>query len=293
MHRAGFAAIIGRPNVGKSTLLNRLLGEKLAIVTPKPQTTRNRLAGIVNLPERAQIVFIDTPGIHAGRGPLNRFMVEQAIAALAQVEVVVYVVEASRQPETFVLERAGAVRKPILLVMNKVDLVADKNQLLPRIEGWAQTAGFAEIIPICAASGDGVERVLDAVVARLPEAPPPYPEDQLTTAAERFLAAELIREQIFLLTEKEVPYATAVTIEDWQERAQQGDVVVAGIIHVERESQKPILVGRGGRTIKEIGTRARVEITKLIGRRVHLMLKVHVDPDWSRSGLKLRELGYA
>jgi GTPase len=292
MPRAGFCALVGRPNVGKSTLLNQICGEKVAIVTPKPQTTRNRIAGIRNVPaKQAQIVLVDTPGIHAGRGALNKYMVEQALAAASDVDVMVYIVEATRPPERFVLERLTA-RRPIILVLNKIDLVKDKNVLLPRIEAWTREGRFAEIIPVCAKNGDGVERIVDAVVARLPEGEPPFPPDQLTDAPERFLASEFIREQVFLFARDEVPYATAVTVEAWQERPDAKDVVIEATIHVERDSQKAILVGRGGRVIKEIGTRARAEITRLLGLPVHLKLLVRVDPDWTHSQDRLRRMGY-
>ena len=292
MARAGFCALVGRPNVGKSTLLNQMCGEKLAIVTPKPQTTRNRIAGIRNVPEKhAQIVFVDTPGIHAGRGALNKYMVEQALAAANDTDVIVYIVEATRPPERFVLDRLQT-RRPIILAMNKIDLVKDKGVLLPRIEAWTREGNFAEIIPIAAVNGDGIERVVDAVVARLPEGEPHFPPDPLTDAPERFLASEFIREQVFLFARDEVPYATAVTIDRWQERKEQNDVFIDATIHVERESQKGILVGRGGRVIKEIGTRARAEITGLLGLPVHLKLFVRVDPDWTHSQDRLRRMGY-
>jgi GTP-binding protein Era len=304
-HRAGFCAIVGRPNVGKSTLLNRLLGEKVAIVTPKPQTTRNRILGIRTyrhvagspVDVDAQVVFLDTPGIHAGKGALNKYMVDQALAALDSVNVILYLVEASRPPERFVLERLKSERRPMVLVINKIDLVTSKDELLPRIESWAHEANFAEIIPISATQGDGVDRVARAVVARLPESPPLYPDDQLTDAPERFLAAELIREQVFLAAHDEVPYATAVTIESWQEQPggngqERAEVTIEGTIHVERESQKAILIGRGGRMIKEIGTRARAEIARMVDAQAHLRLSVRVDPEWSRSAATLKRLGY-
>jgi GTP-binding protein Era len=292
MARAGFCALVGRPNVGKSTLLNQVCGEKLAIVTPKPQTTRNRIAGIRNVPaKQAQIVFVDTPGIHAGRGALNKYMVEQALAAAGNVDVIVYIACATRPPERFVLDRLAS-RRPIILALNKIDLVKDKGILLPRIEAWAREAHFAEIVPISATQGDGTERIVDAVVARLPEGEPPFPPDQLTDAPERFLASEFIREQVFLFGRDEIPYAAAVTIDQWQERGDLNDVVVDATIHVERDSQKGILVGRGGRVIKEIGTRARAEISRLLGLPVHLKLFVRVDPDWTHSQDRLRRMGY-
>jgi GTP-binding protein Era len=297
MHRAGLCAIVGRPNVGKSTLLNGILGEKIAIVTPKPQTTRNRILGVHNLPKRAQIAFVDTPGIHAGRGALNRYMVEQALGALDGVDVVVYLAEASRPPERFVIERLGEVASPILLVLNKVDLIKEKALLLPRMEAWAKLHDFAEIIPISASRGNGIERVVDRVIAQLPEGPPLYPDDMVTDAAERFLAAEFVREQVFLRTREEVPYATCVTIESWEERPaensdERGDVLIHATIHVERDTQKAILVGRGGQAIKEIGTRARQAIGNLLGVSVHLKLFVRVDPDWSRTDDRIKRMGY-
>jgi GTP-binding protein Era len=303
--RAGYCAIVGRPNVGKSTLMNRFLGEKLAVVTPKPQTTRNRILGVKNRPG-AQIVFLDTPGIHRAKSSLNRYMVDQALAAISECDVVLYLVEAPQvsarslagkpfdpgEGNRFILDELAKVRRPRVLAINKIDLLADKKSLLPLADGYAKALAFDEIVPISAASGDGVDRLEDAIAARLPVSPPLFPEEMLTDRAERFLAAELVREQTFLLLEEELPYSVAVTVDSFQERETQKDVVIDAVIHVERDSQKKIVVGEGGRMIKEIGTRARAEIGKLLGCPVHLKLFVKVDPDWTRSDRGLQRRGY-
>jgi GTPase len=328
--RAGFCAIIGRPNVGKSTLLNRVLGQKLAAVTPKPQTTRNRILGVKNLP-RVQIVFLDTPGVHVGKSGLNRYMVEEAFRAMAEVDVILFMVEPPRVPATavegkpldpgpgneLILERLRVEGKPAVLALNKVDLLRQKHVLLPLIDGWRKAYDFAEIVPMSATEGVGVDEAVAGVARLLPEGSPLFPEEMLTDRAERFLVAELVREQIFFLLKEEVPYATAVTVEGWQERQpapQKGagagagsaaadgaggaatgapaSVLVEALIHVERESQKGIVIGKRGAMIKEIGTRARAEIAKLLGCPVHLKLFVKVDPEWSRSATALKRLGY-
>lgn len=303
--RAGFCAIIGRPNVGKSTLLNQILGQKLAVVTPKPQTTRNRILGIKNRPD-AQIVFVDTPGVHRARSRLNRYMVEEALRAADECDVVLFMVDAPRAPaenlvagfdpgpgNRLILEHLAASKPRRLLAINKIDLLAEKTALLPLIDGYRKILGFEEIVPCSAKSGDGVGELEDACASLLPEGEPLFPEEMLTDRAERFLAAELIREQAFLLCRDEVPYATAVTVESWEERPQKGDLVVEAVMHVERDSQKRIIVGEGGRMIREIGTRARAEIGRLLGCPVHLKLFVKVDPDWTGRDAALRRLGYS
>jgi GTP-binding protein Era len=295
--RTGFVGLIGRPNVGKSTLLNALLGQKLAIATPRPQTTRNRVVGVKNVPG-AQVILVDTPGLHRptgrGRTRLNRFMVGEALAALADVDMVVLIAQGAPEPgDRFVLEEVRKAEKPAVLAINKVDLVRDKQRLLPMIEAWGRAHAFSAMVPISALKGDGVERLLDEIVKVLPEGPPLYPEEMLTDRAERWIAAELVREQLFLLLKQEVPYAVAVTIDEWQERAGKGDVVVvSATIHVEKDAQKKIVVGQGGRMIREVGTRARLEIEKLLATRVHLELFVRVDAGWTESAAQLRELGY-
>ncbi|HEY3359879.1 MAG TPA: GTPase Era [Polyangia bacterium] len=303
--RAGFCAIIGRPNVGKSTLLNCFLGEKLATVTPKPQTTRNRILGVKNVPG-AQIVFLDTPGVHRGKSELNRYMVEEAFRAMSEVDVVMVMVEVPQvagedlvaKPfdpgpgNQLIIDKLAEVKRPAVLVLNKVDRLPNKNTLLPLIDGWRKLHAFADMIPISARDGDGVDAALAAVVPLLPPGPPLFPTEMLTDRAERFLAAELIREQVFLLLKEEVPYATAVSIEGWAEREPRAEVRIDALIHVERDSQKGIVIGRGGAMIKEIGTRARAEIGKLLGCPVHLKLFVKVDPDWSHNPSALKRLGY-
>jgi GTP-binding protein Era len=296
--RAGFCAIVGRPNVGKSTLMNRLLGQKLAVVTPKPQTTRNRILGVKNRPE-AQIVYIDTPGIHKAKSSLNKYMVEQAWSAVGDCDVVLFLVEAPKgggfevgEGNRAILDKLAEVKVPRILAVNKVDLVVDKARLLPVLDGWSREMDFAEIVPICATTGDGADRLEDAIARGLPEGDALFPEETLTDSPERFLAAELIREQTFHLLEQELPYSIAVSIENWKERTDKNDVVIDANIHVERDSQKRIVVGEDGKMIREIGTRARAEIAQLIGCPVHLKLFVKVDPEWTRQQAALRRLGY-
>jgi GTPase len=302
--RAGFCAIIGRPNVGKSTLLNLVLGQKPAAVTPKPQTTRNRILGVKNL-EGAQIVFLDTPGVHRGKSELNRFMVEEALRAMSEVDVVLLMIEVPRlKAQTLaaaafdpgpgnqlILDKLRETRKPAVLTLNKVDLLAQKALLLPLIDGWRTLYEFAEIIPMSATQGLGVPEAVAAIASLLPPGPALFPEEMITDRAERFLAAELVREQLFLLLEDEIPYQTAVSVERWAEREGK-DVAIDALIHVERDSQKGIVIGKGGAMVKQIGTRARAEISRLLGCPVHLKLFVKVDPDWSHNAAALRRLGY-
>jgi len=305
--RSGFCAIIGRPNVGKSTLLNQLLGEKLAVVTPKPQTTRNRILGVKNRPD-AQLVLVDTPGVHRGKSNLNKYMVEQALSAAGECDVVLYMVEAPRvaaatladksfdpgEGNQLILDKLAQLKCPVVLGINKVDLLTDKAALLPLIDHYTRLGQgkFREIVPIAAKNSDGLDRLENAIVACLPEGPALFPEEMLTDRAERFLAAELVREQLFLLLGQEVPYSTAVTVESWKERADKKDVVIDALIHVERESQRKIVIGQNGSMVKEIGSKARVEISRLLGLPVHLKLLVKIDPDWTSKPGALRRLGY-
>jgi GTP-binding protein Era len=312
--RAGFVGLIGRPNVGKSTLLNRLLGQKIAIATPRPQTTRNRIMGVANRPG-AQLVLVDTPGLHRpsgkGRSRLNKFMVGEAMQALEEVDALVLIVEAPEPAivkklagvayrldpgHQFVLEEIRRVQKPVVLAVNKVDTLRDKGLLLPLLDAWAKAFPFTAIIPISALKGDNVEALETEILKLLPEGEALYPEEMITDRAERWLGAEFIREQVFLLTRQEVPYSVAVTVDEWHERPAQGkretDVMVAATIHVEKEAQKKIVVGEGGRMIREIGSRARHEIGKLLGCPVHLKLFVRVDEGWTGDPSSLRELGY-
>jgi GTP-binding protein Era len=295
---AGTVAILGRPNVGKSTLLNALVGEKLAIVTPKPQTTRNRIVGVWNGPA-GQIVFVDTPGVHGSKKALNRFMVQEALGTIESVDAALLVVDAGdRRPgneEKEILRELVAAKRPTVLAVNKVDKVKDKSALLPLLADWEQTAKFAALVPISALKGKNLEPIVRELAKLLPEGPPLYGPEMLTDRTERFLAAELIREQLFLLTRQELPYAVAVDIESWEERAKQdgtADVVIEATILVERESQKAIAVGKGGSMIREVGTKARAGITELLGRPAHLKLQVKVEPEWTTSPAALARLGY-
>jgi GTP-binding protein Era len=315
---AGTVAIMGRPNVGKSTLLNGLVGEKLAIVTPRPQTTRNRIVGVWNGQLAAagttpgavkgQIVFVDTPGVHAaGRSELNRFMLREALEAIAEVDAVLMVVEAPERPsaaglpgaarglpraEQQILERVREAGRPVVLAINKVDRLRDKRALFPVLTEWQERIPSAALVPVSALQGVGLEGVVRELLAVLPAGPPLYDADTLTDRTERFLAAELIREQLFLRLRQELPYAVAVLIDDWQERAEQGDVVVDATIVVERDSQKGIVVGAGGQMIRDVGAAARAEVTRLLGRPAHLRLQVKVAPDWTSSPASLARLGY-
>ena len=290
--RSGFVAIIGRPNVGKSTLLNRIVGQKIAITSPKPQTTRNRILGIQNL-DHAQVLYVDTPGIHEARSPLNRYMVDQARSACLDVDVVLWLVEADRPVDTDpmiprLLEKGD---RPVLLVINKIDTIP-RDRLLPMIDAYSKICPFASIIPISALKGDGVDRLMDEIPALLPEGPRYYPEDQLTDVPERFIVAEMIREQILMRTRDEVPYGVAVLIERFQDNPAKNMVGISPVVNVERDSQKGILVGKGGIMIRQIGQSARKEIERMLGVKVHLELFVRVQKNWTMSGRMMKEFGY-
>lgn len=290
--RSGFVSIIGRPNVGKSTLLNRMLGEKIVITSDKPQTTRNRIKGIHSIPG-AQIIFIDTPGIHRAKSLLNRFMVEEALASIKDVDVILILVEADSSDgnrESQILELLAGVTTPVILVLNKIDLAA-KGVLLEKIAAYAELYPFKEIIPVCALSGDGVGRLVDCVSGYLPEGPLYFPDDILTDLPERFIVAEIIREKIFRLTRDEVPYSTAVEIESFKER-QDGLISIGAVINVERDSQKGIIIGKKGAMLKKIGMEARLEIERFLATRVFLELFVRVRRDWSEDPRALKEMGY-
>ena len=291
--KAGYVAILGRPNVGKSTLLNRLLGQKVAIVSPRPQTTRNRILGIKSLPG-AQIVFVDTPGIHRSEQLFNREMVRSALRALQDADLILWMVDAEA-PETpddlLILDRLKAAKPPIYLVINKVDRV-EKGLLLPIIERFRDRLPFREIVPISATAGDNVDRLEALLLRDLPAGHPFFPEDQLTDRPERFVIAELIREQAFLLLRQELPYAVAVTVEQVREREGASLVDVGATLYVEKDSQKGIVIGAGGQMLKKIGQRAREQIEALLGRRVNLQLRVAVREGWRKDERALRELGY-
>lgn len=286
--RSGFVSIIGRPNAGKSTLLNRLVGQKVAIVTHKPQTTRHRIQGIVNLEARkgrpaGQIVFIDTPGVHRPASSLNRKMMREVQEALENRDLVLLIVDAT-QPlgagDRFTLDLVKKVGGPVFLLLNKID-VMEKGRLLPLIDRYSKLYSFQEIIPISAAKGDGLELLLDKVAQVLPEGPRYFPKDQVTDQPERFLVAELIRERVLIETKQELPYATAVQVEQFEESPRM--TRIAAVIYCEREGQKAILIGRGGAMLKRIGSAARREIEGLLGGKVFLELFVKVSPGWRDS----------
>lgn len=307
--RAGVVAIVGEPNVGKSTLLNRVVGEKLAIVTPKPQTTRNRILGVWNGPG-GQIVFVDTPGVHAARSALGKFMVDEAYRALEQVDAILMVVDVAKMLgegsprhlpagarkgsaiEDELLERVSKAGKPAVLALNKVDQLKDKSKLLPLLQQVSAQGQFQAVVPLSATKDKKLDGLIGEVLQRLPEGPPLYDADTLTDRTERFLVAELIREQVFLQLYQELPFSTAVEVDLWQERADKGDVVINATIVVERDSQKAIVVGRGGSVIREIGMAARQEAAQLLQRPVHLKLFVKVQRDWTTTPEVLGTLGY-
>jgi GTP-binding protein Era len=291
--KSGFISLIGRPNVGKSTLLNLLLGEKIAIISEKPQTTRNRILGIKNLPD-GQIVFWDTPGIHRARSRLNQSMVKAALATYKEVDGICLLVEANHpfhDENDFILETLKKVEKPVLLVINKIDLIP-KPDLLPIMDQYSRLRSFEQIVPISALLGEGAAILVAEMLKILPAGPRLFPEDMITDLPERFLAAELIREKVFLRTREEVPYATAVVVEEFKEREEKNLVVIKATIQVERESQKGILIGEKGRMLKEIGSQAREEIEALLGAKVFLELWVKVEKNWREDPAALRRLGY-
>lgn len=291
-HRSGFVAIVGRPNVGKSTLLNQLLGEKIAIVTPKPQTTRNRIRGIKTV-ANAQIVLLDTPGIHRAHSVMNRRMVETARKTLDEVDGVLWLVDAGtgigREDED-IARTLSRSETATLIVLNKVDAVA-KGKLLPLMERLAELLPGREIVPVSALKGEGVALLLDLIIKQLPEGPRYYPEEELTDQTERSLAAEIIREKVFLLTREEIPYGTAVTIEEFSEKEGRNLIVIKATIHADRDSHKPILIGKKGSMLKEIGKRAREELELLLGCRIFLELFVKVHRGWTEDPNALTELG--
>lgn len=291
--QSGFIVLIGRPNAGKSTLLNRLLGRKLAIVSNKPQTTRNRILGIKNLPG-AQIIFLDTPGIHRPRSRLNQALVKTALAALKEVDGVCLLIEADRpdHPENeLVLESLRGTARPVFLLINKIDLVP-KGDLLPIMERFSRRRSFARIIPISALRGEGADVLLDELRQILPEGPRLFPEEMITDLPERFLAGELIREKVFRLTREEIPYATAVEVEEFKEREEKNLIALKAVIRVERESQKGVLIGKKGQMLKEIGRLAREDLEALLGAKVFLELWVKVEKNWREDPRALRRMGF-
>ena len=289
---SGFVTIIGEPNVGKSTLLNAFVGSKLAIVSPKPQTTRHRILGVKNLPN-AQLIFLDTPGIHQPRTELSRYMMQAVTEALESPEVVLYMTDVTRQPQpdfAFLRRQLGRREVPVFWLLNKIDAIA-AHEVLPLIAACDDSEFFAEVFPLSAHRGDNVPDLLDRILAQLPEGPRYFPEDMPTDRDERFLIAELIREQVLYQAREEVPHAVAVVVEMMQER-DDGGVEIDACLYVERDSQKRILVGKQGQMIKSIGMRARQSIGRMLRCPTHLRLLVRVNKRWKQREAALRQLGF-
>jgi GTP-binding protein Era len=292
VHRAGFVALAGLPNAGKSSLLNAVLGRKLSIATPKPQTTRHRILGIENRPG-VQFLFVDTPGIHRGRNLLGQRMAQAAEGAMADADVVVWVLDATGREdaeETALAARFREIGHPVVVALNKIDRL-DRAGLLARLQGIAERLPGRHVVPVSARTRENLDELLETVRRELPESPPLHPEDAWTDRPERFFAAELVREQVLLSTHEEVPYGSAVVVESFEERHGRDLVAIEATILVARDSHRGIVIGRGGQRLKEIGRRARLELERFLGTRVWLGLRVKVDPDWFASGGRLAELG--
>ena len=291
--KSGFISILGRPNVGKSTLFNRLLGDKVAIIAEKPQTTRNRILGIKNV-EGGQLIFLDTPGIHQGRSELNRRMVRTAAASGRDADILLFLIEAtspSIEKDREVMEFLKGSGGIPILVINKIDLVKKKN-LLPLMDQYRNLHPFKEILPVSALTGAGIDVLLKELKDALPESPPYYPEGVITDQTERFWVSEIIREKVIRQSYQEIPYSTAVTIEEYKEHPEKNLVVIKATIHIERDSQKKILIGKGGQKLKKIGEAARKEAEALLGTRIFLELWVNVERNWTQDPRALNRLGY-
>ncbi|HTU41567.1 MAG TPA: GTPase Era [Candidatus Aquilonibacter sp.] len=296
--RSGFVCILGRPNAGKSTLLNALVGEKLAIISPKPQTTRNRILGILNLPkskgrDAAQIVLVDTPGVHKPDSSLGRKMLVEIREALEGCNVVLLLIDVMHKPDArdeFAVQMLKHSKAKVCLVLNKIDLLKSKDKLLPLIEEYKKLHEFYEIVPISALKRDGLDVLLKQITAALPAAPPYFPEDQITDQPARFMAAEIIRERVLIETEEEIPYATTVIVDSFEETPKL--TRISATIYCEREGQKGILIGKKGQMLKRIGTSARLQIEKMLGTKVFLELFVKVQPNWRQSRNFVEELDW-
>ncbi|HAA89199.1 MAG TPA: GTPase Era, partial [Peptococcaceae bacterium] len=278
--KSGFVSIVGRPNVGKSTLLNHFVGKKVAIISDKPQTTRNRILGVLTTDE-AQVIFLDTPGIHKPRHKLGEYMVRVAEKTLEEVDLILYVIDSSLPPgagEEYILDHLQRVKTPVVLVPNKIDLVK-KHELLPLIDWFASRYDFAAVVPVSALTGENTDELKKVIIDHLPEGPLYYPPDMVTDQPERFIAGEIIREKVLHLTREEVPHSVAVLVEEMKLRPNQV-LYIAATIYVERDSQKGILIGRRGQMLKEIGKRAREELELIFGNQVYLDLWVKVKKDW-------------
>ncbi|MBT2754690.1 GTPase Era [Mesobacillus foraminis] len=292
-YKSGFISIIGRPNVGKSTFLNRVIGQKIAIMSDKPQTTRNKVQGVLT-EQDSQLIFIDTPGIHKPKHKLGDFMMKVAQNTLKEVDLVLFMVNAEEgfgPGEEFIIEKLQSVRTPVFLIINKIDLI-HPDKLLTIIEGYKEKYEFKEIVPISALEGNNVERLLETIKDYLPEGPQYYPADQVTDHPERFIVSELIREKALHLTREEIPHSLAVLIEKMERKKENNKVHVMATIIVERDSQKGIIIGKQGSMLKEIGKRARLDIENLLGTKVFLELWVKVQKDWRNRATHLRDYGF-
>ncbi|MBL1228501.1 GTPase Era [Enterococcus sp. BWB1-3] len=291
-HKSGFVAIVGRPNVGKSTLLNRIVGQKIAIMSDKAQTTRNKIQGVYTVPE-AQLIFIDTPGIHKPKHRLGDFMVETAYSALREVDAVLFMISADQKRgkgDDFIIERLKNQQAPVFLIINKIDKV-HPDELLGIIEDYSNQMEFAEVVPISATEGNNVERMMDTLIAKMPEGPQYFPEDQVTDHPEYFIVSELVREKVLLLTRDEIPHSVAVVV-DSMKRDENDKVHIQATVIVERDSQKGIIIGKGGKMLKQIGTKARRDIEHLLDDKVYLELWVKVQKDWRDKKIYLQDFGY-
>lgn len=291
-YKSGFVSIVGRPNVGKSTLMNQIIGEKITITSDKAQTTRNRIQGIHTTDEE-QIVFIDTPGIHKPKHQLGQFMVDTALSTFNEVDIVLFMINVSEKKgpgDKFIMERLKNIETPVFLVMNQIDKI-HPDELLPIIEDYQSDMAFAEIIPVSAANGNNVDRLLSVISSYLEEGPQFFPSDQVSDHPEYFIVSEFVREKVLELTREEIPHSVAV-ITDSMQRGENGLIDVNVTINVERNSQKGIIIGKGGKMLKEIGTRARKDIEKLLGSKVYLELWVKVQDDWRDTPRDLSRFGY-
>jgi GTP-binding protein Era len=291
--KSGYVAIAGAPNAGKSTLLNRMLGEKISITSKKPQTTRNRILGVLHKPD-AQIVFFDTPGVFHAKDQLNKRIVDAAFSAVADADLSLVVIDVAHpdiDAERLLVKRLRDQNKLVILALNKIDLV-EKSGLLESIDKWSDTYQFHDVVPISAKNGIQINELILAMVSILPQGPPYFPEDTLTDASERFLAAEMIREQVFRLTGEEIPYATAVTVDAFKKKSRGNILKIEATIHLERDSQKGIVIGKSGSKLKQIGVRSREQIEQMLGTKVYLKLFVRVQKNWRNDTKAIRRFGY-
>ncbi|MGD9411761.1 MAG: GTPase Era [Desulfobacterales bacterium] len=291
--KSGYVAIVGAPNAGKSTLLNRMLGEKISITSKKPQTTRNRILGVVHRPD-VQIVFMDTPGIFKAKDTLNLRIVDTALSAIGDADMILFVLDAAQPDPTseyFLVKRLQNQKRPVILALNKIDLI-QKTDLLAVIEKWSTKYRFDVIVPISATEGTQIDSLIAAMQKLLPPGPPYFPEDALTDSSERFIAAEMIRESVFRLTGEEIPYATAVTVDSFKDEKNGSLIKIEATIHLERDSQKGIIIGKEGSKLKRIGTESRKKIEQMLDTKVFLKLFVRVQKNWRKDTRALRKFGY-